>query len=107
MRACPRAEGSADTPLFRLIAHHVEMADPGARAIAWMLPGATDSKFYAQLGAVCYGFAPVKLDPKMPFGSLYHGNDERMPIAGLMWGLRLYAEVVLAFLGVRYDEVFT
>jgi hypothetical protein len=30
-----------------------------------------------------------------------------MPIAGLMWGLRLYAEVVLAFLGVRYDEVFT
>ena len=30
-----------------------------------MLPGATDSKFYAQLGATCYGFAPVRLDPKM------------------------------------------
>jgi acetylornithine deacetylase/succinyl-diaminopimelate desuccinylase-like protein len=100
------AEADPDTPLFRLIAQHTEAADPGAHAIPWMLPGATDSKFYAQLGAICYGFAPVKLDPKMPFGALYHGNDERIPIAGLRWGLRLYAEIVLAFLGVRFDEVF-
>jgi acetylornithine deacetylase/succinyl-diaminopimelate desuccinylase-like protein len=107
VKSAPPVEASHDTPLFRLIKERTEAADPGARAIPWMLPGATDSKFYAQLGAVCYGFAPVRLDPKMPFGSLYHGNDERMPIAGLMWGLRLYAEVVLAFLGVRYDEVFT
>ena len=46
------------------------------------------------------------LDPKMPFGALYHGNDERMPIAGFRWGLRLYADIVLSFLGVRLDEVF-
>ncbi|MGH7840539.1 MAG: M20/M25/M40 family metallo-hydrolase [Steroidobacteraceae bacterium] len=106
VKSAPPAEASDDTPLFRLIKQHTEAADPGARAIPWMLPGATDSKFYAQLGAVCYGFAPVRLDPKMPFGALYHGNDERMPIAGLMWGLRLYADVVLAFLGVRRDDVF-
>ena len=79
LKCAPPAEGSADTPLFRLIAHHVEMADPGARAIAWMLPGATDSKFYAQLGATCYGFAPVRIGPRMPYGALYHGNDERIP----------------------------
>ena len=106
VKSAPPAEASYDTALFQLIKERTEAADPDARAIPWMLPGATDSKFYAQLGAVCYGFAPVRLDPKMPFGSLYHGNDERMPIAGMMWGLRLYAEVVLTFLGVRYDEVF-
>jgi len=72
-----------------------------------MLPGATDSKFYSQLGAICYGFAPVKLDAKMPFGSLYHGNDERMPITGLLWGLRLYTDIVLDFLGVPRREVFS
>ena len=106
VKAAEPAEANPDTPLFRLIAQRTEAADPGARAIPWMLPGATDSKFYAQLGAVCYGFAPVKLDPKMPFGALYHGNDERMPIAGFRWGLRLYADIVLSFLGVRLDEVF-
>ena len=106
IKSAPPAEGSADTPLFRLIAHLTEAADPGARAVAWMLPGATDSKFYAQLGATCYGFAPVKIGPRMPFGSLYHSNDERIPIDGFFWGLRLYAEVVLKFLGLNFDEVF-
>jgi acetylornithine deacetylase/succinyl-diaminopimelate desuccinylase-like protein len=106
LKSAPPAEGSADTPLFRLIAHQVETADPGARAIAWMLPGATDSKFYAQLGAICYGFAPVRIGPRMPYGSLYHGNDERIPIDGFLWGLRLYVEVVLSFVGLRFDQVF-
>lgn len=106
VKSAPPSESSADTPLFRLIKARTEAADPGSRAIPWMLPGATDSKFYAQLGAVCYGFAPVRLEAKMPFGSLYHGNDERMPIDGLLWGLRLYSEIVLAFLGVRFDDVF-
>jgi acetylornithine deacetylase/succinyl-diaminopimelate desuccinylase-like protein len=106
VKSAPPAEASFDTALFRLIKTRTEAADPGARAIPWMLPGATDSKFYAQLGATCYGFAPVRLDPKMPFGSLYHGNDERMPIDGLLWGLRLYTDVVLTFLGVRLEDVF-
>jgi acetylornithine deacetylase/succinyl-diaminopimelate desuccinylase-like protein len=106
LKTAAPAEASPDTPLFRLIKSRTEAADPGARAIPWMLPGATDSKFYAQLGATCYGFAPVRLDPKMPFGSLYHGNDERMPVEGLLWGLRLYTDVVLTFLGLRIDEVF-
>jgi acetylornithine deacetylase/succinyl-diaminopimelate desuccinylase-like protein len=106
IKSAPPAEANVDTPLFRLIKARTEAADPGARAIPWMLPGATDSKFYAQLGATCYGFAPVRLDARMPFGSLYHGNDERLPIDGFLWGLRLYADVVLTFLGVRFDEVF-
>jgi acetylornithine deacetylase/succinyl-diaminopimelate desuccinylase-like protein len=106
IKAAPPAEASPDTPLFRLIKSRTEAADPGARAIAWMLPGATDSKFYAQVGATCYGFAPVRLNAKIPFGSLYHGNDERMPIDGLLWGLRLYCDVVLTFIGLRFEDVF-
>jgi acetylornithine deacetylase/succinyl-diaminopimelate desuccinylase-like protein len=107
IKHAPPVEASPDTPLFELIKQRTEAADPGARAIPWMLPGATDSKFYAQLGATCYGFAPVRLEPRMPFGSLYHGNDERMPIEGFLWGLRLYAEVVLNFLGLRTEDIFT
>ncbi len=106
IKSAPPAEASFDTPLFRLLRSRTEAADPGARAIPWMLPGATDSKFYTQLGAICYGFSPVRLEPKMPFGSLYHGNDERMPVDGLFWGLRLYADVVLTFLGLQFKDVF-
>jgi acetylornithine deacetylase/succinyl-diaminopimelate desuccinylase-like protein len=42
----------------------------------------------------------------MPFGSLYHGNDERIPIDGFLWGLKLYARVVLEFLGLKFEDVF-
>jgi hypothetical protein len=42
----------------------------------------------------------------MPYGALYHGNDERIPVEGFLWGLRLYAEVVLSFLGLRFEQVF-
>lgn len=106
LKSAPPAESSVDTPLYRLIVNRVEAADPGATAVPWMLPGATDSKFYARLGAVCYGFSPAKLAPMTPFGSLYHGNDERLPIDGFYWGLRLYTEVVLSFLGIKFDSVF-
>ncbi|MBF6560486.1 MAG: M20/M25/M40 family metallo-hydrolase [Candidatus Binataceae bacterium] len=106
LKVAPPAESSADSALFRLIKARTEAADPGARAIPWMLPGATDSKFYTQLGATCYGFAPVRLDARMPFGALYHGNDERLPIAGFLWGLRLYCEVVLEFLGLKPEAIF-
>jgi len=106
LKSAPPVQASPDTPLFELIKQTVEAADPGARAIAWMIPGATDNKYYSQLGAVCYGFSPVKLDPQMPFGALYHGNDERLPIEGFFWGLRVYAEVLFKFLGIRFDQVF-
>jgi acetylornithine deacetylase/succinyl-diaminopimelate desuccinylase-like protein len=106
LKTAPPAETSPDTPLFELIKKTVEAADPGSLAIPWMIPGATDSKFYSKLGAACYGFSPVKLDPHMPFGSLYHGNDERLPIEGFYWGLKVYAEVVLKFLGIKFEDVF-
>ncbi|HTR63326.1 MAG TPA: M20/M25/M40 family metallo-hydrolase [Candidatus Binataceae bacterium] len=107
IKTAPPAETSADTELFDLICRRIEAADPGARAIPWMTPGATDNKFYARLGSQCYGFSPVKLHAHMPFGSLFHGNDERLPIDGFFWGLKVYAEVVLEFLGLRFDEVFS
>jgi acetylornithine deacetylase/succinyl-diaminopimelate desuccinylase-like protein len=107
IKTAPPAETSPDTPLFELIKSTIEAADAGSRAIPWMIPGATDNKFYSRLGAACYGFSPVRLEPHMPFGSLYHGNDERLPIEGFYWGLKVYAEVVLKFLGIRFDQVFS
>lgn len=107
IKTAPPAETSVDTELFKLICRRVEASDPGAHAIPWMTPGATDNKFYARLGMQCYGFGPVKLAPHMPFGSLFHGNDERMPIDGFFWGLKVYAEVVLEFVGLNFNDIFS
>jgi len=107
IKTAPPAETSPDTELFELIRRKVEAADPGAHAIPWMTPGATDNKFYARLGSQCYGFSPVRLEAHMPFGSLFHGNDERLPIEGFLWGLKVYAEVVMEFVGLRFHDIFS
>jgi len=106
VKTAPPIEFAVQTPLFASIRKHTEAADPGAQVLPWMIPTGTDSKYYGQLGAVCYGFAPVKLAPEMPFGALYHAHDERMPLEGFFWGLRLYAQVVLEFLGLKFEDVF-
>ena len=31
------------------------------------------------LGIPCYGFAPLRLEADVPFLSLFHGHDERVP----------------------------
>jgi acetylornithine deacetylase/succinyl-diaminopimelate desuccinylase-like protein len=62
-----------------------------------MIPGFTDSHAYALLGATCYGFSPVKMPPGMNYPKLYHGHDERIPIDGFLWGLRVLFDVVHEF----------
>jgi acetylornithine deacetylase/succinyl-diaminopimelate desuccinylase-like protein len=106
LKTAPPAETTVDTPLYDLMKVKLEAADPGARAIPWMIPGATDNKFYAELGMACYGFMPVKLDPHLPFGSLFHSNDERMPIEGFHWGLKVYVDTVLTFVGAKFADIF-
>jgi acetylornithine deacetylase/succinyl-diaminopimelate desuccinylase-like protein len=106
LKTGPPAETTIDTPLYDLMKRKLESADPGARAIPWMIPGATDNKFYAELGMACYGFMPVKLQPHLPFGSLFHSNDERMPVEGFYWGLKVYVDTVLEFVGAKFADLF-
>ncbi|MCC6525672.1 MAG: hypothetical protein IT373_23685, partial [Polyangiaceae bacterium] len=52
---------------------------------------------YARLGAVCYGFSPVRLGPELNFTAMYHGHDERIPVDGYLWGQRVLYELVREF----------
>jgi acetylornithine deacetylase/succinyl-diaminopimelate desuccinylase-like protein len=62
-----------------------------------MITPGTDAKALAELGIPCYGFAPLRLDADMPFLSLFHGHDERVPVSALEFGLPVLADVVAAF----------
>ncbi len=54
---------------------------------------------HAARDSKCYGFAPVKFDKahEVNFSAMYHGDDERVPVDGVKWGLRVLYDAVLGF----------
>ncbi|WP_227870036.1 MULTISPECIES: M20/M25/M40 family metallo-hydrolase [Streptomyces] len=63
--------------------------DPIARAVPYMLSGGTDAKSFDDLGIRGFGFAPLKLPPELDFAGMFHGVDERVPVDGLQFGVRV------------------
>ncbi|MFF4105204.1 M20/M25/M40 family metallo-hydrolase [Streptomyces sp. NPDC001903] len=63
--------------------------DPIARAVPYMLSGGTDAKSFDDLGIRCFGFAPLQLPPELDFAGMFHGVDERVPVDGLKFGVRV------------------
>jgi acetylornithine deacetylase/succinyl-diaminopimelate desuccinylase-like protein len=61
-----------------------------------MIPGFTDAKYFTRTGARWYGFSPVKIEKGsgIRFADMFHGTDERIPIAGLAWGVEVLDAVV-------------
>lgn len=99
IHSLPSVEASPKTPMFEHLAAVVRRNDPTGTPLPYMIPGFTDAKAYARLGSICYGFAPVKFDPThdISFSAMYHGHDERVPVEGLGWGLRVLYEAVTGF----------
>ncbi len=60
-----------------------------------MLSGGTDAKAFAKLGIRCFGFAPLQLPPELDFTALFHGVDERVPVASLEFGTRVLEHFLL------------
>ncbi|WP_307828691.1 M20/M25/M40 family metallo-hydrolase [Actinomadura viridis] len=63
--------------------------DPGALPVPYCLSGGTDAKSFARLGMRCFGFAPLRLPPELDFSGMFHGVDERVPVDGLRFGVRV------------------
>jgi acetylornithine deacetylase/succinyl-diaminopimelate desuccinylase-like protein len=63
--------------------------DPGARAVPYCLSGGTDNKSFSLLGMRGFGFAPLRLPADLDFSGMFHGVDERVPVEGLKFGVRV------------------
>lgn len=63
--------------------------DPGALPVPYCLSGGTDAKAWSQLGMRCFGFAPLRLPAELDFSGMFHGVDERVPVDGLHFGVRV------------------
>jgi acetylornithine deacetylase/succinyl-diaminopimelate desuccinylase-like protein len=63
--------------------------DPSGHPLPYLMSGGTDAKSFSTLGMRCYGFSPLLLPPDLDFMALFHGIDERVPIEGLKFGVRV------------------
>lgn len=88
-----------DSPLLDVIRREILRREPDAHVVPYLIPGFTDAKYFTKTGARWYGFSPVKIekDANIRFADMFHGIDERIPIAGLAWGADLLYEVVRSF----------
>jgi len=82
-------ETSFDGPLVEAMQSSLLAEDPTAKAIPYMLSGGTDAKSFDDLGIRGFGFAPLKLPPELDFAGMFHGVDERVPVEGLKFGVRV------------------
>jgi len=93
----PAVEWPADAEIVTLMHDAIRAADPEGTPVPMMITPGTDAKALATLGIPCYGFAPLRLEPDMPFLSLFHGHDERVPVSALAFGLPVLADVVARY----------
>ncbi|MDK1473564.1 M20/M25/M40 family metallo-hydrolase [Streptomyces sp. 549] len=82
-------ETTFDGALVDAMQSSLKAEDPAARAVPYMLSGGTDAKHFDDLGIRCFGFAPLKLPPELDFAGMFHGVDERVPVDGLKFGVRV------------------
>ena len=97
VRALPAVEAPADAEIVQLMREALLRADPDGIPVPMMITPGTDAKSLVRLGIPTYGFAPLRLAPEVPFLSLFHGDDERVPVSALEFGLPVLAEVVTRF----------
>ena len=92
-------ESPADSDLYRILAETITAHDPDGIPVPAMMPFATDAKHLAPLGVPCYGFSPLRMQPEDRYFAWFHGEDERVPVDALRWGLPVLYDAVLRFCG--------
>lgn len=83
-----------DNDFYKVISDSIIQNHPGAIPVPYLIPGFTDAAQYSRLGIKSYGFAPVQLKPDMNFSEMFHGHNERIPVDGFLWGVKVLGDVV-------------
>jgi acetylornithine deacetylase/succinyl-diaminopimelate desuccinylase-like protein len=82
-------ETTPDGALYDAMTSALVGEDPDAKVIPYCLSAGTDAKSFSRLGIRCFGFTPLRLAPDLDFSGMFHGIDERVPVDGLRFGVRV------------------
>lgn len=94
LREMAPTEAPVEDPIMDLIREVIGKYDPGAFTVPYLITGYTDATHWKRLGMKCYGFSPLQLPKNVSFMRLLHAHDERIPIEGFRFGLRVLFELV-------------
>jgi acetylornithine deacetylase/succinyl-diaminopimelate desuccinylase-like protein len=92
-------EAPLDSTLYRLLEKVIVSRDPEGVPVPFMAPFATDAKHLARIGVPAYGFSPLRVGPDDGLLGLMHGDDERVSVEALAFGLPALWEAVTLFCG--------
>ena len=87
-----------DTDMFRALERVAGRMLPGVPVATPMSAGATDRPYWAAAGPVPYGIDPYLVELEESRLSV-HGNDERLSLENIEFGLRFYVETLLEMAG--------
>jgi acetylornithine deacetylase/succinyl-diaminopimelate desuccinylase-like protein len=76
-------------PLVDAMCKAIKNEDKNGIPVPYLMSGGTDNKALHDVGIVGYGFSPLRLPKDLDFFALFHGVDERVPIDGLKFGVRV------------------
>jgi acetylornithine deacetylase/succinyl-diaminopimelate desuccinylase-like protein len=82
-------ETAFDGALVDAMSAALRAEDAGAVPMPYLMSGGTDAKSFSTLGMRCFGFSPLLLPADLDFMALFHGIDERVPLDGLRFGVRV------------------
>jgi acetylornithine deacetylase/succinyl-diaminopimelate desuccinylase-like protein len=88
-----RMDNPIDTDLFRAVERATHDREPKALVTTPMFTAASDRPFYRALGIITYGFDPFRV-PSADMQKGMHGNDERISIENMGFGVRYLYDVL-------------
>ncbi|MEM3626400.1 MAG: M20/M25/M40 family metallo-hydrolase [Candidatus Bathyarchaeia archaeon] len=93
------SESPINTPLYEAIVSVLKEFEANCSVAPLLLTGLTDSRFFREMGSICYGFQPMRAD--MPYGEILraiHGVNERISIENLVFGTSVLYNLVEKFM---------
>lgn len=92
-------ESTTQTPLYSAIKSVLQEFEPTCGVTPTLTTGGTDSRFFREMGSVCYGFQPMRPDePNDKLEQRMHGIDERITVENLVFGTSIFYETVKRFM---------
>ncbi|MFJ6787137.1 M20/M25/M40 family metallo-hydrolase [Streptomyces angustmyceticus] len=82
-------QAPVDAPAYAAMRAAIERFDPDGHVVPYCMSGGTDAKQFSRLGITGYGFSPLRLPEGFDYQALFHGVDERVPVEGLHFGVRV------------------
>jgi len=88
-----------DGPFYPVLEAVLRDHDPDGVPLPFLAPFATDAKHLARLGIPTYGFSPLRVGPGDGLLDLMHGDDERVSVEALRFGLPVLWDAVMRICG--------